>query len=110
MFPLQRKLLETKLSENLVFKEYEEIAKKVAGMECSVASLPENSPRNRFRDVMPYDATRVKITPRKDNHSGYINASHVKVHNSINASHAKGTLLRIYQCFTCFNIAYFNTG
>lgn len=76
---LQRKLLENKLSENLVFKEFEEIPKKVQSAECSVARLPENEIRNRFKDVLPYDITRVKLTPRKDNHSGYINGSHIKV-------------------------------
>lgn len=75
----RRKLLENKLSENLVFKEFEEIPKKVQAAECSVARLPENEIRNRFKDVLPYDITRVKLTPRKDNHSGYINASHIKL-------------------------------
>ncbi|XP_021372651.1 tyrosine-protein phosphatase non-receptor type 14-like isoform X2 [Mizuhopecten yessoensis] len=75
----RRKLLETKLSENLVFKEFEEIPKKVPSMECQSAKLTENESRNRFRDVLPYDSTRVKISPRKDNPSGYINASHVKL-------------------------------
>ena len=76
---LQRKLLEAKLSENLVFKEFEETPKKIVEYECLVAKLPDNTPRNRFRDVLPYDGTRVKLTPRKDNSSGYINASHIKV-------------------------------
>ncbi|XP_048736294.2 LOW QUALITY PROTEIN: tyrosine-protein phosphatase non-receptor type 21-like [Ostrea edulis] len=75
----RRKLLENKLSENLVFKEFEEIPKKVPSAECVVARLPENESRNRFRDVLPYDVTRVKLTPRKDNHSGYVNASHIKL-------------------------------
>lgn len=62
-----------------MFKEFEEIPKKVQSAECSVARLPENEVRNRFKDVLPYDITRVKLTPRKDNHSGYINGSHIKV-------------------------------
>ena len=76
---MQRKILETKLDENLVFKEFEEIPKKFTQSDCTVAKLPENAARNRFKDVLPYDSTRVKLTPRKDNHSGYINGSHVKV-------------------------------
>jgi len=71
--------LERKLSENALFKEFEETAKKISEYSCDVAKLPENSHRNRFRDVLPYDATRVKLNPRKDNSSGYINASHIKV-------------------------------
>ncbi|KAK3599016.1 hypothetical protein CHS0354_007483 [Potamilus streckersoni] len=75
----RRKLLESKLSENLVFKEFEESPKKVPEMECSIGKTSENMQKNRFRDVIPYDSTRVKLTPRKDNSSGYINASHVKL-------------------------------
>ncbi|CAC5426761.1 PTPN14_21 [Mytilus coruscus] len=75
----RRKILETKLSENLVFKEFEEIPKKNPNTDCSVAKLPENEQRNRFKDVLPYDASRVKLAPRKDNHSGYVNGSHIKV-------------------------------
>lgn len=74
----RRKLLERKLSENLVFKEFEETHKRV-DFDCNVAKLPENALRNRFKDVLPYDCTRVKLNPRKDNSSGYINASHIKL-------------------------------
>ena len=62
-----------------MFKEFEETPKKISEYDCNAAKLPDNSPRNRFRDVLPYDVTRVKLTPRKDNSSGYINASHIKV-------------------------------
>ena len=75
----QRKILERKLVENLVFKEFEETPKKIVEYDCSVAKLPENTLRNRFKDVLPYDHSRVKLNPRKDNSSGYINASHIKV-------------------------------
>ncbi|XP_052058898.1 tyrosine-protein phosphatase non-receptor type 21-like isoform X1 [Mytilus californianus] len=75
----RRKILETKLSENLVFKEFEEIPKKNPNTDCSVSKLPENEQRNRFKDVLPYDASRVKLAPRKDNHSGYVNGSHIKL-------------------------------
>lgn len=78
-FSLQRKILEKKLSENLLFKEFEETPKKIPEYDCNVAKLPENASRNRFKDVLPYDGTRVKLNPRKDNSSGYINASHIKV-------------------------------
>ncbi|XP_060590251.1 tyrosine-protein phosphatase non-receptor type 21-like [Ruditapes philippinarum] len=75
----RRKVLEKKLSENLVFKEFEETPKRIMEYECNVARLPENNLKNRFRDVLPYDGTRVKLNPRKDNSSGYINASHIKL-------------------------------
>lgn len=72
-------MLEKKLSENLVFKEFEDTPKRIVEYDCNVARLPENTLRNRFRDVLPYDGTRVKLNPRKDNSSGYMNASHIKV-------------------------------
>lgn len=75
----QRKILESKISEGQIFIEFEEIPKKASGLECSIAKAPHNQPRNRFKDVLPYDATRVKLNPRKDNPDGYINASHIKV-------------------------------
>jgi len=39
--------------------------------------MPENIARNRFRDVVPYDENRVKITNDKENKLGYVNASHI---------------------------------
>ncbi|KAK7464531.1 hypothetical protein BaRGS_00037923, partial [Batillaria attramentaria] len=75
----RRKILESKISDGQVFAEFEEIPKKAPSLECNVAKAPHNQPRNRFKDVLPYDATRVKLTARKDNPDGYINASHVKL-------------------------------
>ena len=59
--------------------EFEEIPKRSAHLECNVAKATHNQWRNRFKDVLPYDTTRVKLSARKDNPDGYINASHVKV-------------------------------
>ena len=77
--PLQKKTFENKLEEGQVLKDFEHIPKKAGKAECSVALAPENKDRNRFKDVYPYDHNRVKLTPRKDNKHGYINASHLKV-------------------------------
>lgn len=62
--------------------EYENIPKRWPNRECSIAQLPENAERNRFQDVLPYDATRVELVPTKENNTGYINASHIKVSSS----------------------------
>ena len=87
----QRKVLESKISEGQVFIEFEEIPKRAAQLECSVAKATHNQSRNRFKDVLPYDTTRVKLSARKDNPDGYINASHVKVpqrgHSSLKVKH-----------------------
>jgi len=42
-----------------------------------VAKLPVNLLKNRYRDISPYDSTRVKIKGGSD--ADYINASHVKM-------------------------------
>uniref|UniRef100_A0A8C9WDA2 Tyrosine-protein phosphatase non-receptor type n=1 Tax=Scleropages formosus TaxID=113540 RepID=A0A8C9WDA2_SCLFO len=73
------KILEQQLEKGMVFTEYEQLPKKFLDAECSVAQLPENSERNRFQDVLPYDNTRVELVPTKENNTGYINASHIKV-------------------------------
>ncbi|XP_036062043.1 tyrosine-protein phosphatase non-receptor type 21 [Onychomys torridus] len=74
------KILEQRLEQGMVFTEYERILKKrLVDGECSTARLPENAERNRFQDVLPYDDTRVELVPTKENNTGYINASHVKV-------------------------------
>ncbi|XP_010614636.1 tyrosine-protein phosphatase non-receptor type 21 [Fukomys damarensis] len=74
------KMLEQRLEQGMVFTEYERIPKKrlVDGV-CSTARLPENAERNRFQDVLPYDDVRVELVPTKENNTGYINASHIKV-------------------------------
>ena len=43
------------------------------------ANKPENSFLNRYRDVKPYDHTRVKLETHHD--TDYINASLVRVNN-----------------------------
>uniref|UniRef100_A0A8B9LJN0 Tyrosine-protein phosphatase non-receptor type n=1 Tax=Astyanax mexicanus TaxID=7994 RepID=A0A8B9LJN0_ASTMX len=73
------KLLEQKLEQGMVFTEYEQVPKKRPSCDCSIAQLPENAERNRFQDVLPYDDTRVELVPTKENNTGYINASHIKV-------------------------------
>lgn len=58
-------------------KQFEKVAKKANGMGMEESKLPHNMLKNRYRDVVPYDATRVML---KEASSGdYINASHIKV-------------------------------
>ncbi|XP_065796159.1 tyrosine-protein phosphatase non-receptor type 21 isoform X1 [Muntiacus reevesi] len=74
------KILEQRLEQGMVFTEYERILKKrLVDGECSTARLPENAERNRFQDVLPYDDARVELVPTKENNTGYINASHIKI-------------------------------
>ncbi|XP_033617933.1 tyrosine-protein phosphatase non-receptor type 14 [Fukomys damarensis] len=71
--------LKKKLEEGMVFTEYEQIPKKKANGVFSTATLPENAERSRIREVVPYEENRVELMPTKENNTGYINASHVKV-------------------------------
>ena len=50
-------------------------------MSTADANKPENSFLNRYRDVKPYDHSRVKLETHHD--TDYINASLVKVKNCI---------------------------
>ena len=75
----RRNLLETKLEEGQVFVEFELIAKKRAKCICTVGERDDNAKRNRFKDILPYDDTRVALTSTKSNPSGYINASNVNL-------------------------------
>ncbi|XP_076313696.1 protein tyrosine phosphatase non-receptor pez isoform X3 [Tachypleus tridentatus] len=72
-------MLESKLGEGEVFLEFEQIIKKKPTTQILTALLPENISRNRFKDVLPYEENRVRLTPNKENKSGYINASHITV-------------------------------
>lgn len=78
-FFLQCKTLRRKLDEGMVFTEYEQIPKRKADGVFTTATLPENMERNRVREDIPYEENRVELVPTKENPTGYINASHVKV-------------------------------
>lgn len=75
--------MELKLEEERVFTEYEQVPKKRADCILTTATLPENAERNRFRDVVPYEENRVELVPNKENNTGYINASHIKVYTAM---------------------------
>lgn len=75
----QCKVLEQRMEQGMVFTEYEQVAKRRPAGDCSIAQLPESGERNRFQDVLPYDDTRVELVPTKENNTGYINASHIRV-------------------------------
>lgn len=72
-----------------LLKEYESIPRRHPAGECSIAQQPESSDKNRFHDVLPYDHTRVELVPTKENNTGYINASHVKVGSRSSVPHKR---------------------
>uniref|UniRef100_A0A7N6B503 Tyrosine-protein phosphatase non-receptor type n=1 Tax=Anabas testudineus TaxID=64144 RepID=A0A7N6B503_ANATE len=72
------KVLEQHMERGELLKEYEKIPKRPGG-ECTIAQLPESGDKNRFQDVLPYDKNRVELVPTKENNTGYINASHIRL-------------------------------
>ncbi|XP_061551640.1 tyrosine-protein phosphatase non-receptor type 21 isoform X2 [Phycodurus eques] len=73
------KVLERHMEMGELLKEYESIPKCRPAAECTVAQMAESADKNRFQDVLPYDDTRVELVPTKENNTGYINASHIKI-------------------------------
>ncbi|XP_061824172.1 tyrosine-protein phosphatase non-receptor type 21 isoform X1 [Nerophis lumbriciformis] len=71
--------LERHMEMGELLKEYESVPKSRPSGECTVAQMPESADKNRFQDVLPYDDTRVELVPTKENNTGYINASHIKL-------------------------------
>lgn len=71
--------LEQRLSSGNVLIEFEQIPKKRRTNDvCSVAKLTENTERNRYPDLLPYDDTRIQLRKfSKTNTKGYINASQI---------------------------------
>lgn len=55
--------------------QFEQLARKKGGETFDAARHPDNSYKNRYRDILPYDSTRVVLT---DSFTGdYVNASFV---------------------------------
>ncbi|XP_034070367.1 receptor-type tyrosine-protein phosphatase H-like isoform X5 [Gymnodraco acuticeps] len=72
------------VDENRGFsQEYESLIPVGTDQTRNAATLPENKPRNRFNNVLPYDWCRVKLdTPNPNGNSDYINASYMPGYNS----------------------------
>ena len=69
------KYLQTQIENDEPMDEYKCLRHAKLTDNCSVARRPENKNINRYRNVLPYDATRVILSRDED----YINASHIRV-------------------------------
>lgn len=70
-------LLNEGLETGAVTLQFDQLYRKKAGECMDVSKRTENISKNRYRDIMPYDSTRVVL---KDNPNGdYINASFVNM-------------------------------
>ncbi|XP_015262477.1 PREDICTED: tyrosine-protein phosphatase non-receptor type 4, partial [Gekko japonicus] len=56
-----------------VLAQFDQLYRKKPGMTMSCAKLPQNISKNRYRDISPYDATRVILKSDDD----YINANYI---------------------------------
>ena len=75
--------LETRLSTDAVYDEFDSIPQCRFNSADGDGRRIENASRNRYADVIPYDDTRVRLPPTEGNPDGYINASHVKVRMTV---------------------------
>ncbi|KAL7991811.1 hypothetical protein Chor_016067 [Crotalus horridus] len=58
-----------------VLAQFDQLYRKKPGMTMSCAKLPQNISKNRYRDISPYDATRVILNRNDD----YINANYINM-------------------------------
>ncbi|KTF86459.1 hypothetical protein cypCar_00009834, partial [Cyprinus carpio] len=68
--------LEKGLVTGTLLLHFEKLYRKKEGMSMCCAKQSENMDKNRYKDVLPYDITRVVLQEEGDD---YINASHVKM-------------------------------
>ncbi|XP_049646734.1 tyrosine-protein phosphatase non-receptor type 20 [Suncus etruscus] len=61
-----------------IFQEFMSLEFKTISDACSCGSKFSNREKNRYRDILPYDSTRVPLGENKD----YINASYIRIINS----------------------------
>ncbi|CAH2321589.1 FERM and PDZ domain-containing 2 isoform X1 [Pelobates cultripes] len=61
--------------DHIAYKEFAALAHETPVDTFCVASAPENRNKNRYRDILPYDETRVRLGESEE----YINASHIVV-------------------------------
>ncbi|TNN17335.1 Tyrosine-protein phosphatase 1 isoform 1 [Schistosoma japonicum] len=68
--------LETHLADGSLLNQFEHLPRRKSGLTMNVSRLSENSIKNRYRDISPYDQTRVIL---KQGSGDYINASFVNM-------------------------------
>ncbi|RZF45166.1 hypothetical protein LSTR_LSTR007129 [Laodelphax striatellus] len=70
-------LLADGLASGKLVAQFEKLYRKKPGLSTNIAKLPENQAKNRYRDISPYDITRVVLMGRED--GDYINANYVNM-------------------------------
>ncbi|XP_034008310.1 tyrosine-protein phosphatase non-receptor type 13 [Trematomus bernacchii] len=68
-------ILQHQLDQQELVKEFMTLEHLKPSDNCLVGKAPENRDKNRYRDILPYDETRVAIGDKQD----YINASYIRM-------------------------------
>ncbi|XP_072253935.1 tyrosine-protein phosphatase non-receptor type 4 isoform X1 [Leuresthes tenuis] len=63
------------LGSGAILAQFDQLYRKRPGMTMLCAKLPQNVSKNRYRDISPYDATRVILKSTDD----YINANYINM-------------------------------
>nr|XP_025955663.1 tyrosine-protein phosphatase non-receptor type 3 isoform X2 [Dromaius novaehollandiae] len=63
------------LESGTVLIQFEQLYRKKPGLAVTCAKVPQNMDKNRYKDVLPYDATRIILQGEED----YINANYVNM-------------------------------
>ncbi|XP_043396353.1 tyrosine-protein phosphatase non-receptor type 3 isoform X3 [Chelonia mydas] len=63
------------LESGAVLIQFEQLYRKKPGLAVTCAKIPQNMDKNRYKDVLPYDATRIILQGNED----YINANYVNM-------------------------------
>eukprot|EP00062_Callorhinchus_milii_P012429 gi/632959458/ref/XP_007895637.1/ PREDICTED: tyrosine-protein phosphatase non-receptor type 3 [Callorhinchus milii] len=63
------------LESGAILNQFDQLYRKKPGMAITCAKLPQNMDKNRYKDVLPYDVTRVVLDGSED----YINANYVNM-------------------------------
>eukprot|EP00095_Tigriopus_kingsejongensis_P004279 maker-scaffold555_size137745-snap-gene-0.21 protein:Tk04279 transcript:maker-scaffold555_size137745-snap-gene-0.21-mRNA-1 annotation:"receptor-type tyrosine-protein phosphatase eta" len=71
------------------YEEYEDLKHSGMDLATSAAEIPVNRGKNRFTNILPFDHSRVKLQPQRDEEtadedegSDFINANYIPGHNS----------------------------
>uniref|UniRef100_A0A8C7DED3 protein-tyrosine-phosphatase n=1 Tax=Oncorhynchus kisutch TaxID=8019 RepID=A0A8C7DED3_ONCKI len=73
------KQLERGIQTGTLTFHFENLYMRKPGLSVACARLPENTDKNRYKDVLPYDISRVVLQDQED----YINASHITVRSGV---------------------------
>ncbi|KAJ8289290.1 hypothetical protein COCON_G00019490 [Conger conger] len=64
------------LQSGVLLAQFEQLYRKKPGMSVSFARLSQNMEKNRYKDILPYDISRVVL---EEGEEDYINASHIQM-------------------------------